>query len=170
MKNPTKPRGNFATAVATDASSPGTLAMSTARCTWCRSISVIQRSASASGVPGASHPSAAGTATAGSASNRPPASRASVSKKRGEKKWQWTSFKGMTNPDLTIGRGLSGFGLRASPAGRVRAVPLRSGHPRAPAFSLSPIFYNTPPPASAGPRSSFSLRRVGATSTSCSAS
>ena len=89
MKKPTKRSGASATAAATDSSSPGTLAMSAARCTCWRSSSATHRRASASTDSGASHCSVAQIASTASVVNRPcGSSRASVSKKRGEKKWQ----------------------------------------------------------------------------------
>ena len=56
---------------ATEASSPGMLAMRAARATVWRSSSATQRSASSSGVPGGSHPSFAETAAARSPEQRP---------------------------------------------------------------------------------------------------
>ena len=82
----------IATAAATLASSPGMLAISPTRATRCWSSSAIQRSASASGSPGASHPSAWPTSSA-LAARSGHFSRPSASKKRFEKKWQWASFR-----------------------------------------------------------------------------
>ena len=62
MKKPTKRVGWRITAVRTEASSPGTLAMRATLATVCRSSSATQRSASSSGVPGGSHPSFVETA------------------------------------------------------------------------------------------------------------
>jgi len=89
MKNPTSRSGWRATAVATDSSSPETLAISAARPTPCVSSSRIHRSASASGVPGSSHCSSRQSCS--DVSLRP-RWRDSAEKNLLEKKWQWTSF------------------------------------------------------------------------------
>src|SRR3954463_8390987 len=86
MKKPTKRCGLCATASATDRASPGALAISATRETWCLSSSAIQRSPSSVGVPGASHCSRRAIASA------PPPSGAVSSRKWEEKKWQWASF------------------------------------------------------------------------------
>ena len=93
MNVPVRRAGCLAAAAATDGSSPGTLAMRAARVTPCRSSSATQRSASAAGVPGASHPSAAGRSTAGSRAGGAAGSRPSVAKNPAEKKWQCASLR-----------------------------------------------------------------------------
>jgi hypothetical protein len=87
MKKPVSRAGSRATACATESSSPGTLAMSTARATCCASSVASHRSASASDVPGGSHSSVVQIDSAGESLKRPRgSSRASTSKKCREKK------------------------------------------------------------------------------------
>src|SRR5687768_12861071 len=105
MKKPTKRSGCFATAAATDVSSPGILAISAARRTPCASSSRTHVSARVYALPGASQSrsphtssasrlsssSSAGSGEGARASLRPRC-RASVARNCVEKKWQWASL------------------------------------------------------------------------------
>src|SRR5262245_15694645 len=89
MKKPTKRVGCRDTAAATDASSPGTLAIRADRATPLASSSCAQRSASTSGDPGSSHCS---SRQSDSTVSLRPRWRESVEKNWLEKKWQWLSL------------------------------------------------------------------------------